>query len=379
MPLDPHTPLPLYRQLADLLRGHILSGSMKPGDRLEPHRELAVRHGVSLITVKRALTELIREGLLYSRPGKGTFVATARPVRAEVGGKTIGLVLSDLTSPFFSMVLHSIEEHAFRHGLSLLLSNSAIQQEREESQIRHFRSIGAGGLIIASMTHEYRATATIRELHSSGYPFVMVSYLSDPEIAFVGTDHVLGGEQAARHLLSLGYTTFGYINGETGNQVGDLRREGFFRALREHGCHCPPEWEFRLRRRGERFDEDSGFEIGREFARLASRPRAVFAYNDLAALGFEKGVLEAGLDIPGDVALVGFDGIERGAYAPVPLTTIRQPVEEIGAAAVTMLVRRMGGGSPPIRSIVPASLIVRGSCGAAVARDEAHRTYSKHQ
>ena len=369
MPLDPHSPLPLYRQLADLLRSRVLAGALKPGDRLEPHSDLAARYAVSLITVKRSLAELIREGLLYSRPGKGTFVAATRPSPAKVQGRTIGLVLSDLKSPFFSMVLHSIEEHAFRHGLSLLLSNSAVQQEREESQIRHFRSIGAGGLIIASMTHEYRATATIRELHSTGYPYVMVSYLSDPEIPFVGTDHVQGGYRAALHLLSLGYTAIGYINGETGNQVGDLRREGFFRALREHGCRCPPEWEFRLRRRGEWFDEDSGFEIGRHFVQLPIRPRAVFAYNDLAALGFERAVLEAGLDIPGDVALIGFDGIERGAYAPVPLTTVRQPVEEIGATAVNVLVQRMGGGAPPIRSIVPAALVVRRSCGAAAGSD----------
>jgi DNA-binding LacI/PurR family transcriptional regulator len=190
----------------------------------------------------------------------------------------------------------------------------------------------------------------------------MVSYIADENIPFVGCDHERGGFMATEYLVKLGYQRIGYINGESGNVVGDLRRRGLAAALKIHGRRLDKRFLFHLRHKGERYDYQSGYEIGEKFAKLKLRPDAMFVYNDLSALGFEEAVLANGLRVPEDVAIIGFDDIERGEYAAVPLTTIRQPSDLIGKQAMELLLRLMEGKQAPQRRILQPQLVARGSC-----------------
>jgi DNA-binding LacI/PurR family transcriptional regulator len=365
MGVDFNTPTPLYRQIAEDIKAKIASGQKKGGDQLGSQQELAREYGVSLITVKKALADLIHEGVLFSRVGKGTYVAARKRAAIDLSKhKTIGLVLRDLKSPFFSLILHSVEEKASERGYNLLLSNSRDRLDKEESQIRHFRQIGVSGLIIASMSRIYRATTTIRKLHHENFPYVFVSYMEDEDIFYVGTDHEYGACLATKHLIKLGYNKIGYISGEEGNLLSELRKKGFLRALQQHGKSFEGSLVFRSSSKGEKDDYRSGYEIGQRFPKLAKRPDAVFAYKDLAALGFQQAILDQGLQVPEDVAIVGFDDIERGQYAPVPLTTIHQPTAEIGAIAVETLIKRIEGKEATTRTILKPKLVVRESCGA---------------
>jgi len=107
-----------------------------------------------------------------------------------------------------------------------------------------------------------------------------------------------------------------------------------------------------------------GYEIGRRVVEShGQRPEALFVYNDTAALGFEKAVMEAGLHVPQDIALVGFDNIEQGEYAAVPLTTIQQPTVRIGAEAVDVLIRKIEGREAQTRTVFMPGLVIRDSCG----------------
>jgi DNA-binding LacI/PurR family transcriptional regulator len=361
--IDPKKRTPLHRQIADNIRSEISSGIFKGDDQVGSHQELARKYGVSLITIKRALSDLINEGLLYSQVGKGTFVQKKPPVRSLPGTKSIGLVLGDLKSPFFSRIVDSVEEFASFKGYNLLVSNSAQQLEREESLIRHYHEIGVSGIILASMTHEYTASHFLRKLNNENYPCIVVSYIKDPDIYFVGTDHEQGGYIATRHLIEGGHREIGYVSGEKGNVVGALRKKGYLKALHDAGFPVREKYEFNLRQRGEWHDYNSGYEVGEEFASLTDRPTALFIYNDLAALGFEQAVLDSGLSVPDDVAIVGFDGIERGQYAPVPLTTIQQPFDKIGSLAVENLIKRIEGQPVNIKTVLEPKLVVRDSCG----------------
>ncbi|MCX6137125.1 MAG: GntR family transcriptional regulator [Ignavibacteriales bacterium] len=361
--IDLNRPIPLYRQIRDSLREEIASGELPVGAQVASHQDLAKQYGVSLITVKRALADLINEGILFGRAGKGTFV-TKQPSPQPQFQKTIGLVLKDIKSPFFSLIVHSVEAYASKCGFHLLLSNTASRMEKEESQIRQFVGLGVGGLIIASMTHEYSTSEALRELHEKHFPFVMVSYIKDPDIHFVGTDHEDGGFLATEHLIKIGYKRIGYVSGETGNEVGELRRKGYLRALKTHGMTPELGFQFHLRLRGEWNDFNSGYEIGKEFLFRPDKPDAMFIYNDLSALGFEQALIDGGLRVPEDVAIVGFDDIERGQYAPSPLTTIQQPTSSIGAIAVEHLLKMIDNVSVPTRMILKPALIVRESCGA---------------
>jgi LacI family transcriptional regulator len=357
--IDFHNSKPLYLQIVDDIRFQIESGALHVEDQIGSQNELAHKYDVSLITIKKALSELIKEGLLYSRVGKGTYVAKKSTEGHRKSSKTIGLVLQDLKSPFFSLIAQEAENTAFKKGYSILFTNSSGQLAKEESQISHFREMGVSGLIIASMTHVYRANDTIRKLHAEGFPYVMVSYIHDPDIYFVGTDHEYGGYIATNHLIEEGFKRIGCISGEQGNLVGYFRNRGYIRALTEVGKEINENYMFRLPRGGEWYDFTSGYEIGKHFCTLSDKPDAVFVYNDLAALGFQRAVLEQGLRIPDDVAIVGFDDIDRASYARVPLTTIRQPTKEIGDLAVDIILKRNNNRYAPIKTILNPELVVR--------------------
>ncbi|MGB2867887.1 MAG: GntR family transcriptional regulator, partial [Bacteroidota bacterium] len=358
---------PLYIQIANDIRTKIASGKLRIGDQLASQKELASEYSVSQITIRKAFDELIQEGAIYSRVGKGSYVANKTTHVDFTKLRTVGFVLRDISSPFFSRILASAEQKLSSVGYNLLLSSTSGTEEKEESMIRHFLDIGVNGLIIAAMSREYVASPTIRKLHEDKFPYVVVSYMADEDISYVGVDHELGAFLATQHLIKLGYKKIGYINavhGSKGSILGDLRRKGYSRALTKYGIEYEPAFQYTFELGEEWNDYQSGYEIGISFVVSAHRPEAVFVFDDLTALGFQKAVLENGLRIPNDVAIVGFDNIRRGRTAPVPLTTIHQPLEEIGAIAADIVLKKINGEKVEARRILDPSLIVRDSCGA---------------
>ena len=305
---DPRNRTPLYEMIMRDLRSRIRSGELQPGRRVGTQQELAARYDVSLITVKNALAQLVNEGLLYTQPGRGTYVAAEPARRTPLAPcKTIGLVLRDVGHPFFSMIVHGVEERAYELGFNVLLSSSSGRPEKEERQIRHFRSLGVDGLIIASLSLEYRATEYIQALHREGFPYLMVSYIHDPDYWYVGCDHEYGGFLATEHLIRLGYSTIGYVHLRNGNLLSEVRKNGYYRALMEFGVPFrngdvfvlgPNEGDDKK----DRFD--LGLQFGRRFKTLPSPPRALFFYNDIVALGFLQAAREEGIRVPDDVAVV---------------------------------------------------------------------------
>jgi LacI family transcriptional regulator len=363
MPIDVQDSTPLYQQIVDDIKSKIAAKELKAGDQLGSHAELSSVYHVSLITVKKALATLINDGVVFSRVGKGTYVAQHTTDARQNGHPTIGLVIQDIRSPFFSRVMHSVEDAAYELGYHVLVSNSSGKAEKEEAQIARFREFGVKGMIIASMSHKYHATPTIRKMLHQGFPFAMVSYIADDDIPFVGSDHEQGGYLATEYLVKQRYQRIGYINGEPGNMVGELRRHGYEKALKAYGRRVDKRLQFHLRMRGEKHDYQSGYEIGKKFRTLSMKPDAVFVYNDLSALGFEDAILEQGLQIPEDVAIVGFDDIDRGEYAPVRLSTVRQPTSMIGKEAVDLLLQLMQGKKASIRRVLKTELVIRESSG----------------
>jgi len=364
MSIDFTNPKPLYQQIADTIKAKIDEGQLKIGDQLASQKELANEYHVSLITVKKAIADLIKEGVLFSRVGKGIFVAK-KPIAHSSINPTIGIVLRDIDNPFFSLIAQSFEKRAYQEGYNILLSNSSNQMDKEEKQIQNFLELGVNGLIIASMSHIYQKTTTIEKLHLDKFPYVMVSYSKDKSVYFVGTDHEKGGYIAAQHLISLNYQKIGYINAELGNPIGELRKKGFLRALQEKGIKFKNNYEFYLQFRGDWDDYFAGYEIGEAFIKLKDQPEAMFVYKDLAALGFQRALLNNSMNVPGDVAIVGFDDIKRGVVAPVPLTTIHQPTDKIGELAVELIKKQIRNETienPYI--ILEPSLVIRESCGA---------------
>jgi DNA-binding LacI/PurR family transcriptional regulator len=359
---------PLYEQIVRDIKARIESGELASGEQIWSQNELATKYGVSLITVKNALASLVKEGILYARVGRGTFVAEKPAKNAILSAyKTLGMVLRDIKHPYFSMIVHSVEERAYQLGYNVVLSGSSGNIEKEENQINHFRSMGVDGLIIASLSLEYRATDYIRKLHRENFPYIMVSYIHDPEYWYVGSDHEHGGFIATEHLIKTGYTSIGYVHVGKGNLLSEVRKNGYYRALTEYGIPYHSRNVFFLG--AEQFDAGTdrfqlGYQFAKEFTQLAEKPQALFFYSDVVALGFLQGAGELHIKVPDDVAIVGFDDTVIARYASVPLTTVHQDVEKIATAAVDILQKRIDHGDVGNRTTFKPSLVIRDSCGA---------------
>jgi DNA-binding LacI/PurR family transcriptional regulator len=366
--IDFEDPTPLYEQILRDIKDRIARGELSPGDQLDTQKELAERYHVSLITIKNAQTILVNEGVLYSRVGKGTYVAEPQARRlAGPQQKMIGFVLRDLKHPYFSMMVHSIEQAANEHGFHLLLSSSSANLDKEERQIEKFRELGVQGLIIASLSFQYRATEHIRMLHDDGFSYVMVSYIQDPAYWYVGSDHAYGAFLATKHLINLGYRSIAYAHVGKGNLLSEVRKDGYVRALDAHQIPFRPELVHYLEPDPIDVGEDRyrlGYKFAKRFAVLSDRPDALFCYNDMVALGFIQGAAAEGIEVPADVAVVGFDDTVVSRYAAVPLTTIHQPVDTIGRLAVEVLGKRMQNANIRPRTDLQPALVIRESCGA---------------
>ncbi len=369
--IDINNPAPLYRQLADKITSSIENGELKPGDQIPSQHELIKNYKVSMITVKKALSILIHEGVLFTRLGKGTYVSEPpKSISGLSANKTIGVVLRDLKHPYFSLVLHGIEEKVNELGYNLLLSSSSNDAEKEEAQINRFLKSGVDGLIIASLALTYRATESIQKLHRQNKPYVMVSYIHEPDYWYVGSDQEYGGYLGAQHLIKLGYKNIRYLHSGRGNLLCEVRKNAFYRALNDYNIpfgndtviYMPDET---IKRHKNRYDQ--GYEVGKQFVANNEKADAVFAYSDLIALGFEQALLDSGLQVPNDIAVMGFDDIDMAQYSSVPLTTIHQPAEKIGRVAVEIIKKRLDGEAIPNRTVFKPSLIIRESCGAKKA------------
>jgi DNA-binding LacI/PurR family transcriptional regulator len=355
-------PTPFYEQIENIIRLKIRSGILKEGDSVGSHNELSQEFNVSLITVKNALSNLVRDGVLLSRKGKGTFVSSGQSKLDISKHKSIGLVLRDLNHPFYSPIVKSVERKVSELGYNLLLASSSGDKEKEENQINHFKQIGVTGLIIASMTLDYKASEYIKKLHVTDFPYIMISYMHDPDYWYVGIEQELGGYMATKHLISLGYKKIGCVHGGKGNLLGEIRKNGYARALSENNIKFNSKYIYYLDQRKTRFE--SGNDLGKLFPDFDDKPEALFFYTDSAAMGFQQSFLEKGFKIPEDVAMVGFNDIEMAKFATKPLTTIKQDAFKIGTLASEIVVNRIEGKEQANRTILKPQLIIRDSCGA---------------
>jgi len=362
MILDPDGSTPLYKQIIEDINQRIENGDLKAGDRIESNKKLSEKYDVSLITVKKAVSELISEGKLYSEVGKGTFVSSLQNGVKLARHNTIGLVLSDLKNPYFSLIAHGVEEKASDNDYALILSHSSNCIEKEEKQIEKLMDMGVNGLIIASMKHNYTATSAIRKLHEQDFPYVVVSYMSDRDIYHVGTDHELGAFMATDYLINSGYKKISYIGDEQGNILSEVRKLGYLRALNHYEMCYNQSYIYNLPKNGSQDYYNSGRELAKKYLKSSTEIGAFFVYNDLIAIGFEEELLDNGVAVPEDVAIVGFDDIERSEYCRVPLTTVRQPTEKIGNLAVEKLIKKINNEDVEVRTILEPSLVFRGSC-----------------
>lgn len=261
---------------------------------------------------------------------------SARQLRSGASS-TIAMVVLDVSNPFFTDLYEGAERFALEHGYSVHLGNSGSLREREEKQLAAFEQQRVRGVLLAPIGD---VSDDIERLRSHGVSTVLVDrVVTQTEACFVSFDDVAGGQMALTHLVQQGHRRIAFA-GEIGSlrQVQD-RLNGARQAAAASSPHAVQLTSFAT----ERLDATSGREIADHIMTLdaASRPTAIFAANDMIALGALQGFVLGGVRVPEDIALIGFDDIDFAASAAVPLSAIRQPRQEMGYAAADLLFREL--------------------------------------
>ncbi|MGO2746655.1 LacI family DNA-binding transcriptional regulator [Microbacterium sp.] len=254
----------------------------------------------------------------------------ARQLRAG-RSKSIGLVVLDIRNPFFAEVVRGAEERAAELGYSVLVANSDEKQERESTHLALFEEQRVAGVLVTPVEE---ALPRLVRMRDHGIPAVLVDRESqDSRFASVAVDDIMGGRIAAQHLLEQGRRRIAFVGGPvTLRQVSD-RLRGAQDAAAESGVGI----EFVAT---DALSVDEGRKAGeRLLARSAAdRPDAVFAANDLLALGMLQSLVMTGhARVPEDIALIGYDDIDYAAAAVIPLSSVRQPAGLIGSTGVDLL------------------------------------------
>ncbi|SFR68603.1 transcriptional regulator, LacI family [Agromyces sp. CF514] len=288
----------------------------------------------------------------------------ARQLRAG-RSRSIGLVVLDVRNPFFTDIARGAEDRAAEDGMTILLGNSDENASREGAYLDLFEEQRVHGVLISPLSDDLPRLARLRD---RGTPVVLVDRESaDRAFSSVAVDDVVGGELAVRHLLSIGRRRIAFVGGPAGLQQVADRLEGARRAVASE-----PDATLEV------IATDSltvlqgraAGEIVRERG-AGERPDAVFAANDLLAMGVLQALtMQGGLRVPGDIALIGYDDIDFASAAVVPLSSIRQPATLIGHTAVDLLLKEAAAAASDSESferehvVFQPELVVRESTRA---------------
>jgi LacI family transcriptional regulator len=327
-------------------------------------QDVARQAGVSISTVSRVLNGTAKVNNEVKKRVEASMQAlayqpnpAARSLRTN-RSRIIGLLISDIQNPFFMRLIQGVEEEALRHEYSLILCNSNESPQREQQYLDVLYAERVAGAIIVP-TRERLGEPTLTKFRERNIPIVAVDRrVKDKGVDAVLVDNVRGAQEAVTHLINNGYRRIGAVTGPLIVTTGRDRLEGYRQALQEAGITPDPALE-----RSGTFDSETGRKLTTELLRLQPAIEALFVGNNLLTLGALEAIHAYNLQVPNDIALVGYDETYWAALGSLSLTTVMQPAYELGSAAALRLFHHLQ--NPAIQSrqevMLAPSLVVRGS------------------
>jgi LacI family transcriptional regulator len=268
--------------------------------------------------------------------------------------QTIALLLPDITNPFYAALVSGIQQRALEAGYTMLLCTTEGDPEREEQYLSVLRAKQVDGALVDGLV---LPPDRVARFVADGFPIVCLDRdVDSASVPLVQVDNRLGAKLATEHLLSLGHTRVAHVAGAPELGISEQRVAGYREALAEAGIEPDPA----LVAVGS-FTVEGGYEAAKSLLADGS-PTAVFAANDLSAIGVLNAIAESGRRVPADVSVVGFDDLHLSAYTTPPLTTIHQPALEIAERAMQLLLDLSNGRKVRrLRHVLEPALVVRGS------------------
>ena len=281
--------------------------------------------------------------------------AIARGVKTK-RTQTLGMLIPDITNPFFAELARGVEDAANKNNFNVILCNTDDKLKKERTYLEILRGKRVDGLILGTA---HIRDKSILELEKKKFPYILVSRnIEGLDKNCVIVDDVAGGIMVTEYLTKLGHRRIAHITGPLKTRSALNRLKGYKLALKKY------EIEYRDELVGEGdFRIKGGYQVMKRFLKLAEPPTAIFAANDLLALGAIQVILKKKYHIPEDFCIIGFDDIRLASFVYPPLTTVRQPMLEMGALAVKMLLKIIEEEEfNQKKEILEPKLIIRESC-----------------
>ena len=283
--------------------------------------------------------------------------------------RTLALIVSDISNPFFTLMARGVEDVARGQGYTVILGNSDESAEKERQYVHSILSHRINGLLIAPAGYGSRKTLDLLARHGTKFVLVDRQIEGVPADIVVG-DNVGGARRLAEHLIGLGHRRIALVNGAHEVPTAAERLTGYLQALAAHDLEPDPRIVIERN-----YQRSGGYDATRQLLALPPdrRPTAILACNNFLAIGVIEALRDARIEVPRDIAVVSFDDIELASALYPFLTVMAQPARTFGTIAAQFLFDRLEGSEPPAwrKVVLPPELIVRVSCGAHAAQREA--------
>lgn len=271
----------------------------------------------------------------------------------------IGVIVPEIANPFFALVIAGIEDVAFAEGYHVVIYQSHDDYEREVLSVKHIHNRRKDGCLVAVAT-DTSDYAHFQTLHDRGFPIVFFDRIcEDIDTHKVAVDDFEGAYSATEHLIQQGCQRIVHITGPKHLLISRRRLHGYRAALLDYGL--PVDEELIL---SSNYDSQNALEIARNLLKTDLKPDGIFASSDNIAIGCHAAIIEAGLSMPNDIALVGFSNLPIAALLNPPLSSVAQPAFEMGRSAAELLINLIKSpkeNRPSITNVLKTNLVVRKS------------------
>lgn len=371
MQIDETKTLPKYLQLKKILIQKFEDEAYQEGQSVPTENELIEAYQVSRNTVRKTLDDLSKEGVIYKIQGSGSFFS-GNQNQAQQESLLIGVIVPRLSFYIYPKIIQGIDYVAHEEGYNMVLASSDVNPEKELECLDRLLKKNIDGLLIEPCLgdEDFEKSENYRVLKQLEIPLVIMDWIiDDMEMSYVSPNDIEGGYRATRYLIEAGHKRIAIV-GPYDTIPGFKRYQGYLRALDFFGLERDPRLEklMTIRRWNENGQMDLAtshiVELVDELLALGKdRPTAIFFYNDEGSFHGYMAIRRAGLSIPDDVSIIGFDDSEFATLTEVPLTSVIHPKYDLGKWSAEVLFDKLknNGSSPATQMVFNPTIAVRRS------------------
>ncbi|MBN1482459.1 GntR family transcriptional regulator [candidate division KSB1 bacterium] len=363
--IDKNNPIPLYFQIKDDIFKDIESGKFMAGERLPAERLLAEKYGVTRMTIRQAIKLLVDQGFLQARQGSGTYIAERSPSANQSENKIIGVLLPDIQRGIMIDLIRGIEDEAHSRGYNTILCNTDNRWDKAEGYAGQLIANNVKGVIFVPIQDiengarkEEKNRDLIDKFMNRGTPIVLVDHeckIKSTDI--VVSDNFAGGYELTRYLIDMGHRRIAIVYDFEETSISD-RIAGYQKALRDYNIEFDPRLIQKIKEYG--FTESFSELIKTIIHNI--KATALFAMNDLLAADVYYHADKLKLHIPRDISVVGYDDLPFAERLRTPLTTIHQPLYQMGRESFYLLFERLQKPQGQFKKVIlPNRLVTRKS------------------